>query len=193
MPGCRAAHTGDPLPDKIARSSSFPILKSGPEFKKIAPARLKGVSPKARAAIERLQPYHRRKLPEAKSLALLDALCNVDKHRMLHPTASMIIGTQFGITGTGFFELQSVEVFPAELQPRAMVARYTGRFEGDVSFTQHLVLDVIFGRECAAVAARGKSVIGLLLAIRDFIALVAMPALAGLLGGRYAVTSGEAG
>lgn len=47
-----------------------------------------GVAPKALAAVESLQPYHRVQDPGKHPLALLAELSNIDKHRTLH-TASM--------------------------------------------------------------------------------------------------------
>ena len=190
-----ALHTGDPLPDSVAASSAFPIARSGPHFRSLARTRLKGVSPKARSAIEKLQPYHRRKMPDAKALALLNDLCNVDKHRMLHPTASMLVGSQFGISGTGFMELRAVEVFPGELRSRAMLARFTGRFEDDVTFTHNMRLDVVFGRDSAAAGARGQSVVASLASIREFVVAQLMPALVVFFDGEYVITtrSGDEG
>lgn len=186
-----ALHTGTPLPKRVAEGSAFLIARSGPEFRRLAPRRLGGVSPQARAAIERLQPYHRKRMPDAWTLALLNDLSNVDKHRMLHPTASMQVGSQFGIQGTGFFELHSVEVFPNEIRAGAMLARFTGRFDGDVSFTHNMALDVVFGRESAAPRARGESVVGSLVAIRDYLVGQVMPAIAPFFGSEFDVT--EAG
>jgi hypothetical protein len=170
-------HTGDPLPASVAKASQFPIAKSGPHFRRIAATQLKGVSAQARAAIERLQPYHRQKMPDAKALTLLNDLCNVDKHRMLHPTASMLVGSQFGIEATGYFELHRIDVFPRELRSGAMLARFAGRFDGDVTFTHNMGLDVVFGRDCAAVRARKQSVVATLAYIREFVLRELMPAL----------------
>jgi hypothetical protein len=181
-------HTGDPLPAPIAETSQFPIAKSGPHFRRIAPGRLKGVSASARAAIERLQPYHRQTMPDARALALLNDLCNVDKHRMLHPTASMLVGSQFGIEATGYFELRGIEVFPRELRSGAMLARFTGRFDGAVTFTHNMALDVGFGRDCAAITARKRSVVASLAYIRHFVVTELMPALTAFFDVEYTVT-----
>jgi hypothetical protein len=43
--------------------------------------------------VERLQPYHRKLVPHARTLQWLDEISNVDKHRLLHPVASMLVGS----------------------------------------------------------------------------------------------------
>jgi hypothetical protein len=175
-------HAGGPLPRKIARATSFPIFRTGPEYRKYAPSKVQGMSRETRAAIERIQPYHRSKRPMAITLQWLDEICNVDKHRGLHPTASMLIGSQFSIRsdGPGHFVLRGIDVFPGPLAERAMLARFNGVFEGDVTFEQNIITDVVFDRDCEAPSVRGQSVLFSLAAIRDFLAADAMPELARL-------------
>jgi hypothetical protein len=182
-------NVGQPLSDRAARASAFPIYGSGPKYKRHAAAKVFAMSRGAQTEIERLQPYHRRKNPDAVALLVLDELCNVDKHRMLHPTGAMLVGSQFQLQGTGFFELRSIEVFPRILKSGAMLARFTGRFEDDVTITSHMRHDVVFGRDCAAPSARQESVLGALVAIRDFVAMQVMPRLASHFPGEYVVSS----
>jgi hypothetical protein len=193
-------HSGDPLPSRLARTSAFPIFSSGPDFRRRtkagAPAtgsgihRIQGVSPSARRTIDSLQPYHKRRNPDARALLLLDELCNVDKHRSLHVTAAMLVGSQFRISGTGFFELHSIEVFPRPIVERAMLARFTGRFEGDVAIEANLASDVVFARDTEARTVRGRSVLLSLVEIREYLAFRVMPELSGFFPGEYEAVIG---
>jgi hypothetical protein len=176
------AHSGDPLPHKIEETSMFPIAESGPKFRGKG-FRIAGMSPRARKLVEQMQPYHRHTLPEAWALLALDQLNNVDKHRDLHPTGSVLAGTQFQISGSGFRELRKIEAWPRELRERAMLARFTGVFDGDVEFSMpNARFDVVFGSDSAARAVRGRSVLVTLVDVRDFIAKRLMPAFAEELG-----------
>jgi hypothetical protein len=122
------------VPDEYEGTSAFPIFNSGPKFrrkvtkgaKKGLPAhgsglyKIRGIDPLAQAEIERLQPYHRRKLPEARVLWALEWLSNHDKHRTPpltvvaltgSRTASRLEGAQFrghGIAYTGRLKLHTV-------------------------------------------------------------------------------------
>jgi hypothetical protein len=122
-------------------------------------------------------------------LLALEQLNNVDKHRDLHPTGSVLASTQFAVSGTGFLMLSKIEGWPNELHERAMLARFTGRFDmenGEVEFSMPNVrFDVIFGKACAAPAARGRSVLVVLLEIREFVMAILMPAFAEQLGIDY--------
>jgi len=85
-------HSGS-LTEQQARNVSFPIFDNGPNFRgakrrgRGAAHKMAGMSRSARAAIERLQPYHRRKHPELRALWMLDEMWQVDKHRLIHVTA----------------------------------------------------------------------------------------------------------
>jgi hypothetical protein len=171
-------HTGDPLPRKIEESSMFPIAASGPKFQSKV-SRVVGMSSRAQKIVEQMQPYHRRVLPEARALLALDQLNNVDKHRDLHPTASVLAGTQFRISGTGFRQLSKIEAWSQELRERAMLARFTGVFEDDVEVSMpEARFDVVFGKCCAAPVVRERSVMLTLIEVREFIMKRLMPAFA---------------
>jgi hypothetical protein len=172
-------HTGDPLPDKVARATAFPIFPTGPKYRTDSRRQLQGISPEARRAIERLQPYHRKLLPTAIALQWLNEICNVDKHRALHPTGSMLAESQFGVGAHGgSFELERIEVFARPLFEGAIVARFVGQFSGRIQFTQGAVFDVVFAPDCAAPSVREESVLFTTVAVRDFIFAELMPALA---------------
>ncbi len=90
-----ARNTTPNLPESWARSSAFPIFRSGPEFRgekrgrRSAKPKMRGLSPDARRTIERLQPYHRRQAPLLWALWQLEELSNLDKHRDMPLTGAV--------------------------------------------------------------------------------------------------------
>jgi hypothetical protein len=90
-----ARHTTPKLPKSWARSSAFPLFKSGPEFRGEKPGRrgadpkMRGLSPQAKRSLERLQPYHRRSIPMLWALWQLEELSNLDKHRDMPLTGAV--------------------------------------------------------------------------------------------------------
>lgn len=92
-------HTGTPLPAKIADMSEFPIFGRRPPSAKELADKIGGIDPKAQAIIQALQPHHRGN-PTWKrdSLAMLDRLCNLDKHRALHLVPLSHTGVQIQAT-----------------------------------------------------------------------------------------------
>ncbi len=196
--------SGTPLADNLAKSSAFPIFNSGADYRdrkkngdptrKSGLFKVDGMSRNARATIERLQPYHRRKNPRTKLLWILEELANVDKHRLLPVTAMALRGTQYrlGVTG-GPFTLHQIETFVRPLKDNAMVARFTVDLgpEGHMHVDANTVLDVVFDKGIEAKSARGLGVVATLNEISDFIANEVMPALADCVPDlRYAVTEG---
>lgn len=89
-----------PAPGK-EKSVYFPITTSSARFRAVAPAQLPGVSPRIRAAFERLQPYHRGKMPKAKHLAMLHSLNIWDKHRQLAICSTLTGNSRFAISISG--------------------------------------------------------------------------------------------
>jgi hypothetical protein len=183
------AQTGDPLPDKIAKATQFPIFSTGPKYRSGSPSQVRGMSPKSRAAIERLQPYHRKRVPNAITLRWLNEISNVDKHRDLHPIASMLVGSQFGIASSdGPWSLERIEVFPRPLTEGAILSRFIGTFEGNIILAHNMLLDVVFARDSAAPSVREQSVLFTMVAIRDFSCAEVMPSLATFFAGEYEFT-----
>jgi hypothetical protein len=80
------AHTGDPLPKKIADKSAFPLFVRKPKNMSTLNRRIAGIDPDAQAIIKKLQPYIRRDRSRESNIRLalgyLDSLCNYDKHRL---------------------------------------------------------------------------------------------------------------
>jgi hypothetical protein len=72
-----------PTTPKEERGIQFPLISKKIDFNGQAKRNLIGVPRNVRAAIERLQPYHRRKNPRLHALRYLQAINNWDKHRSL--------------------------------------------------------------------------------------------------------------
>lgn len=71
--------------------TQFPIAsKSESQFEGMANRRIPGLSAEHRALVKRTQPYHAGDRAPAHPLAVLAALSNVDKHRIVHPTYSLL-------------------------------------------------------------------------------------------------------
>jgi hypothetical protein len=171
-----AAANTDPLPDKLARSSAFPIYPSGPKFRghgaRPAADKIAGMSRAARALIERLQPYHRRKDPALASLWRLEELSNIDKHRLIHTTASVGIRSQFRVHGAGIARLTGIEPVFRPIEEKAIVGRFWGEFdlEAGVEVEANIEPEVVFDRRSEARSVRNHSVFLTLMERRECIA-----------------------
>jgi hypothetical protein len=100
----------------------FPISKTKAGFIEEARRKLPGVSVRVRAAFERLQPYHRRKMPQANNLARLHALNNWDKHRALAVCSVITGGVSIWPTITGPHTVKSVRIRQGILKEGAILA-----------------------------------------------------------------------
>jgi hypothetical protein len=87
------AHTGEPLPKKIAQDSEFPIFGDednqgvsgkGPAMFADAARKIAGIEPAAQTVIESLQPYKLGADFRTHELWRLYDLARVDRHRLLH-------------------------------------------------------------------------------------------------------------
>jgi hypothetical protein len=65
------------------RKGQFPIFKSPNEYESRAGPMIQGLSPRAGAVIESLQPYHRHIATGYDTLWMLNDLNNTDKHRLV--------------------------------------------------------------------------------------------------------------
>jgi hypothetical protein len=197
-------HLGDPLPVSIATSSEFPIFNNGRDFRfgrrdkrgrrSRRPGvpgsglhKIRGVSQPARTAIERLQPYHRRKNPGAGALWLLEELSNIDKHRQLHLTTSQVVGSRYGIETTAHgFELRGIKAFPCVIEKGATVAHLDIRGLGPgekMKVEAEIAADITFDRASPSPVLRERSVRAVLFQIVAFVAGQVMPTLFPLFPG----------
>jgi hypothetical protein len=85
--------------------------------------KIRAVSRQPRAAIDRLQPYHRRQDPASRALLPLEELSNIDKHRTLHFTTFQQVESRYRIVGTDVRRIRSIQAFPAPFKPDAILAR----------------------------------------------------------------------
>jgi hypothetical protein len=104
------------------RDVYFPICKTRAKFRQSAPRMLPGISIRARAAFERLQPYHYRKLPQAQALARLSALNNWDKHRALAICAVVSGGVSMWPRIAGPHTVEGVRIRPGVLSEGGILA-----------------------------------------------------------------------
>lgn len=61
---------------------------------------IQGLGRGARAEVDRLQPYHRRKSPENRVLSVLRDLSNRDKHRAPPMTVMTLVDSQTRLAGS---------------------------------------------------------------------------------------------
>jgi hypothetical protein len=176
------AHTGK-LPPGVARACAFPIFETGPLFrgekKRGAAPKMRAMAPRTRAAIERLQPYHRRKHPELELLWILEELSNLDKHRLGALTSAAMAGSSYRLSGTGAFRVEGLDVISGALKEKAVVARFYGEFAPPpaVKVEANIVPDILFDKSIEAKSARGVPVVDALYGIRDVIVGRVLPEL----------------
>lgn len=173
--GLAEAHT-QPFPKSYAKSSAFPIFRSGRLYRRKGPPgalhKMRGMSRSTRAAIQRLQPYHR-KDPPLWTLWMLEELASIDKHRLLHVTTATVGGTSFQLSGTGVFRLEAIEPLFRPMKENVIVGRFYGEFgaQSTVEVHSNIVPDILFDKSGSARSVRGLPVLEVLHAIRDVIVL----------------------
>ena len=173
------AHTGDPLPDDIAKGSAFPVL----DDKKSSTAstldrKLRGVHPDVRALIEEMQPYNPDYGGQRSLLWILNDLNAKDKHRLpplAVPTPSNVSFYVAGPRGA----LTATQKWPSlEVGKRVEISRYSSQI-GDYAGPDLLKppeFFVAFG-EGAPEAVVGRAVIAGLKEIHKDIAGRILPSL----------------
>lgn len=119
------------LPQGIEESSAFPIFDREAKFRHLTKAgepdrrsglyKIQGIAPEAQREIEALQPYHRRKLPDARWLRVLRELSDSDKHRQPHLMLPVLAPLDLRITGAKTLNMKVFRGRP--LKEKAIVAR----------------------------------------------------------------------
>lgn len=117
------ANLGIPLTDKIKNESQFPIFGDASDYAAKVKRYLAGVDPAAEAIIKRCQPFNRRKHFVSHPLWMLQALSNIDKHRLLLTTAL----NSFGGIFKGNFISDDVIVRGGFLEGQAEIVTFSGR------------------------------------------------------------------
>lgn len=101
------------------------------------------------AVIERTQPYKRRNVGDKHVFLMLNRLSNWDKHRELHLTASVLVGSEFSIEGNDDCTLGPAEFgYTGTFEEGTVVARASCDFVGpnaQVQVNGQLTFGVAFG------------------------------------------------
>lgn len=187
------------IPAKLAKRSEFPIFNSGPRFRgkvnrKGEPlagsglAKIEGIHRDAARAIERLQPYHRRKNPGTLALWQLQELAGIDKHRFPHVAQAVQRGSAMTvIKGRNIAGLKGPGFIRGPFKRDAVVAEFKivptdSRHGVEMKVEPELLTDIAFGKGSQARSVRGKSVTVTLYEIGSFIASDVLPPLTAVLG-----------
>jgi hypothetical protein len=157
------ANSSGAISKERIKGSAFPILVKSKDFwhahskgSKIGQPvwgsglhKLLGVSDTAKAIIEGLQPYHRRKYPGTRTLWELEELWNGDKHRLfplMYPSFDLL---DWSIRGNLPFVLKGFEPIPGRLKKGAVIARWeyiAGLQPIKVQVDCHILADIAFGK-----------------------------------------------
>ena len=185
-----AAYT-DPLPDSWAKSSAFPIFNSGTKYRRRASRgaawKMRGMSRFARGAIERVQPYHRRKHPPLRFLWILEELSNIDKHRFIHVTGAVAAEGSGEITGANAVRQIKIRQFvrPIEEGARFQVIETGLPAPAEVQVKADITPDVIFDVRAELRLVRGHYVAETLQAVREVIWRFALVSLSREIARRF--------
>jgi hypothetical protein len=121
--------------------NTFPICTSPDAFKdQLSRGRLTGIAPNALAEIEALQPYHYGQNCEFATIRVLDAFCNINKHRrvLLTVLAAHMSRTEFtsSESGSSVQEILSPRYDDAEIAigPTPSKVGETVEVKGDLIF-----------------------------------------------------------
>lgn len=157
----------------------FPVVDERKDWPGECGRRLAHVHADVRAAVERLQPYHRKNRRFKHPLAVLRDLSNVDKHRHLHLTRAVASKSRLNISGNGVFPGVVIEGYTGPLEDGTQIARWR-MLPGasfDVEVKAEAELAVSFGNG----PALGGGVLAFLIATHDHIRDQVLPELEGFL------------
>jgi hypothetical protein len=175
------ANSRGPLSRARIKTSAFPITTSSTKFRG-AQHKLAGVSGTAKAIIEELQPYHRRKYPGTRTLWELEELWSGDKHRVLPLIYSSFEVGHWRVHGSLPFALTGMKPGSGRLKQGAVIARWAYvAAAGPMKMRMDcdLVTDIDFGKgRLVPYPVRGRSVVRTLYGTLKFIAEEVVPPLA---------------
>lgn len=163
----------------------FPICESPAKFAEDAKRKLPGVSRSVRAAFERLQPYHRRKMPLAKYLLHLNALNIWDKHRAITVCALNGVVARVRPDLDPRIEIVRQKLYPLRrLEPGAILATFDVRprpgtpkgFQANVGMNPNLKIEVAFDKRMTPPLG-GSNVLWVLKSCRRYIEFQVIPEL----------------
>jgi hypothetical protein len=111
-------------PQKRGRSTGFPLRSRRPKGPFAGLAKVRGLSPRDRAIVQRLQPYNARdkeQVPD-EPLLVLHNLNVDDKHKFLHVTGLSMEGATLRPVAPGA-RIRHAETFPGTFEHGAVLAR----------------------------------------------------------------------
>lgn len=164
-------------PQKPDGRNMFPICSSAASFKaQVKRGRLQGLSAGAVEAVEKLQPFDAPHHP----LALLDQLCNADKHRDLHFMTAVATDLEISYSRGGEVYLQTIlgndEVRDGAILGNVGIPLSMVRSRPQVEITSSASAFVAF-RDISSQWDEALGVVSALEEIRDHIADVVIPSL----------------
>lgn len=123
----------------------FPVVTSASDYPGRAAKQLRGVPEWSLPIFEGLQPFHDADVDEH-PLAVLAAVSNRDKHRLVHTTAMQFAGSQGGISGTSVLELHEFTQNPGTVSGERTILDALLKTDGN-DFEIHLNLVVTLALE----------------------------------------------
>lgn len=167
-----------PSPGMENRAVQFPICSTRSKFVEQRNGRLKHVGRSARSRIERFQPYHSRNYPEAKWLATVREIDDMDKHRLLVFTDVFVKRITINADGS-----ESVSGFKSHKGPMEVGAVLASFKPGDGKSGDKVKLNMVvipvFGQSTPKELI-GLSAVNCLINARNFIIQKVLPAFQAL-------------
>lgn len=114
------------LSKRPTRKTEFPLFDDPDKFKRDSRKKIGSISPDAQTIVQGLQPYHRRDANPAHPVEFLEGLwllhefSNIDKHRTVHLTASVLAGSTLRIK-TEWIDFAD-QIPPGPLEPGTVIA-----------------------------------------------------------------------
>jgi hypothetical protein len=119
------ACAAQPLTSKEERSIQFPLTSTRKAYLLRRNEWLPKVPRNARALVDRFQPHHRRKWPENRLLAQLQAVDNWDKHRRLSITATHVKRSELRVNVvTGDAQVTKQVIFSGRVKVGTVLAKF---------------------------------------------------------------------
>lgn len=172
-----------PQTSREEREVQFPIVSRKENWRSEADRKLPGASRKVRAAIERLQPYHRRKNKTLICMEALRAISNWDKHRAFLVATMLPSGIRGSFNPRPMTKIINLKFYPRPIKVGAILARFevTHPAPGlQVNLTQQLASGSFFDRRMPK-EIRGEPVMPTLALTCMFITMTVLPAFEAIL------------
>lgn len=113
------------------RWTQFPVATDAAEYARQAASRLRGAPTWALPVFEGLQPFHDGAEAPFHHLAVLAAVSNQDKHRLIHTAAMQIAGSQARVSGTSMVAIYSLDQNPGSVYDERVILDALLEVDGD--------------------------------------------------------------